>query len=174
MNETTLDYLSLFANIAEISALILVLITVYLVSKEIRETRRIYTANAHSQIGVSASEFLANIYRDSELTIIWSKGLTDVESLNEVERARFYLILLSYWTLAANGFYMAQVDPHIVARIEGMLDLMVTRKSVRDWWHSGSYNPSPEFRTYVNDRIDLLASMGKLEDYEVKEQPENS
>ena len=164
MEPTTLDYFSLFANIAEISALVLVLITIYLVSHEIRETRRIFTANAHSQIGISGAEFLASIYSDAELQMIWSKGLTDASTLNEVETARFYMLLLSYWTLLANGFYLAQVDDNIVARIEGMLDLMVTRKSVRDWWQAGNYTPSPEFADYVNERINVLAAAGKLQD----------
>ncbi|NND81582.1 MAG: hypothetical protein HKN50_04065 [Gammaproteobacteria bacterium] len=159
---TALDYFSLFANIAEISALILVLVTIYLVSQEIRETRRIFSANAQTQIGISASEFLASIYSDAELQILWSKGLRDINLLNEVERSRFYLILLSYWTLLANGFYMAQVDPKLVARIEGMLDLMIHRESVRQWWRSGAYNPSPEFKDYVNARIAMLQEAGKI------------
>lgn len=167
MGLSALDYFGLVANIAEISALVLVLITIYLVSQEIKETRRIFTANAHSQIGISGSEFLATIYTDPELQAIWNKGLTDASLLNEPETARFYMVLLSYWTLLANGFYLAQVDDSIVARIEGMLDLMISRKSVRDWWHAGNYNPSPEFRAYVDARIQYLIETGVIETQDV-------
>ncbi|MFT5572449.1 MAG: hypothetical protein ACI9FR_001372 [Cryomorphaceae bacterium] len=163
MELTTLDYFGLVANVAEISALILVLITIYFVSQEIKETRRIFTANAHSQIGISGSEFLATIYTNAELQLVWSKGLKDASLLTEAETARFYMVLLSYWTLLANGFYLAQVDDSIVARIEGMLDLMVSRKSVRDWWHAGNYNPSPEFGAYVDARIQHLIKSGVID-----------
>ena len=162
MEFTTLDYVGLVANIAEIGALILVLITIWLVSQEIKETRRIFTANAHSQIGISGSEFLASIYTDAELQELWSKGLTDVSLLNDQETGRFYMVLLSYFTLLANGFYLAQVDDTIVSRIEGMLDLMIGRKPVRDWWQAGAYNPSPEFKAYVNQRIDYLTKTGVI------------
>ena len=163
MELTTLDYFGLVANVAEIGALVLVLITIYYVSHEIKETRRIFTANAHSQIGISGSEFLATIYTNAELQLVWSKGLTDASLLTDAETARFYMVLLSYWTLLANGFYLAQVDDSIVARIEGMLDLMISRKSVRDWWHAGNYNPSPEFRVYVDARIHYLIKSGVIE-----------
>lgn len=164
MELSTLDIFGLVANVAEITALILVLITIYLVSQEIKETRRIFSANAHSQIGISGAEFLASIYKDSELQLVWNKGLTDASLLNEAETARFYMVLLSYWTLLANGFYLAQVDQNIVARIEGMLDFMVVRKPVRDWWQAGGYNPSPEFKNYVDERIEYLTKAGVIID----------
>lgn len=163
MEFTTLDYIGLVANIAEIGALVLVLITIWFISQEIKETRKIFTANAHSQIGISGSEFLATIYTDAELQAVWSKGLTDVSLLDDAETARFNMVLLSYWTLLANGFYLAQVDDSIVARIEGMLDFMIIRKSVRDWWEGGNYNPSPEFRAYVDARIVELTKQGVIQ-----------
>jgi hypothetical protein len=162
MEFSTVDYISLISNIAEITALILVLATIYLISKEIKETRRIYTANAHSQIGISAAAFTESIYRDEKLLSVWLRGLTDSKHLNELETARFYMLLLSYWTLLANGYYLSKVDPTIVSRIEGMLDIMVIRKSVRDWWEEENYNPSPEFKSYVDTRIQQLKDNGLI------------
>lgn len=162
MELSTIDYISLISNLAEITALVLVLATIYLISKEIKETRRIYTANAHSQIGISAAAFTESIYRDEKLLAVWLRGLSDSSQLNELETARFYMLLLSYWTLLANGYYLSKVDPHIVSRIEGMLDIMIIRKSVRDWWDEENYNPSPEFKFYVDQRIQQLKDGGHI------------
>ena len=131
---------------------------------EVRETTRIYTANAHTDIGTAAAEFMQGIYSDHELFIIWSTGLRDLSSLNEEQQGRFYLVLLSYWTLLANGYYMARVDPTITNRIEGMLDIMIERAPVRAWWRSGAYNPSPDFRDYVDARIEYLKAIGQITD----------
>ena len=171
MDFTATQYISLIANVAEITALVLVLATVYLISQEIKETRRIYTANAHSQIGNAGAIFLESIYRDAEIQLIWMKGLTNSKLLNEIETQRFYLLLLSYFTLLANGFYLSQVDSNIESRIEGMLDLMVSRPAVRDWWLEGNYNPSPDFKAYVDTRIEFLTKTGAIKDQAVEQEP---
>lgn len=176
MDYSTAQYISLFANIAEITALILVLATVYLISQEIKETRRIYTANAQTQIGIHGVTFLESIYRDPEVQDVWIKGITDSSLLNENETARFHMLLLAYFTLMANGFYLSQVDHNIESRIEGTLDGMLSRPDVLDWWLEGNYNPSPDFKTYVDQRIEFLKKAGviKEKDQAITEEPEKA
>ena len=149
-------------NITEIAATIGVIITMIYVVIEVRETTRIYTANAHTDIGTAGAEFLASIYADKELVTVWVGGLNNPAELTEEQRSRFWLVLLAYWTLLANGYYMARVDPTITSRIEGMLDLMIVRAPVRQWWESGAYNSSPDFREYVDSRINYLKQSGQI------------
>ncbi|MFT5654886.1 MAG: hypothetical protein ACI9XU_000600 [Arenicella sp.] len=172
MEYTSAQYISLLANIAEITALVLVLATVYLISQEIKETRRIYTANAQTQIGIHGVTFLESIYRDPEVQEIWIKGITDSSVLNESETVRLHLMLVAYFTLMANGFYLSQVDHHIEDRIEGTLDGMLIRPDVLNWWLEGNYNPSPDFKGYVDKRIEFLKKSGAIEEPVIAEDPE--
>jgi hypothetical protein len=122
MGYTSVQYRSLLANIAEITALVLVLAMAYLINQEIKETRGICPANVQTQIGIPGVTFLESIYRDPEVQEIWIKGITDSSVLNESETDRLHLMLAAYFTLMANGFYRSQVDHHIEGRIEGTLD----------------------------------------------------
>jgi hypothetical protein len=174
MEYTSAQYISLFANIAEITALILVLATVYLISQEIKETRRIYTANAQTQIGIHGVTFLESIYRDPEVQSIWNRGITDISLLDETETNRLHMLLLAYFTLMANGFYLSQVDPNIEDRIEGTLDGMLSRRDVLNWWLDGNYNPSPDFKRYVDKRIEFLRNAGVTKEQVITEDAEKA
>jgi hypothetical protein len=144
---------------------------VYLISQEIKETRRIYTANAHTQIGIHAVSFTESIYRDPEIQSIWNRGITDSSLLNEIEDNRFHMMILSYFTLMANGFYLSQVDHHIESRIEGTLDGILSRPAVFEWsLEDGNYNWSPDFEAYVAQRLQVLKKTGVIKNQAIAEE----
>ena len=99
-----LERLSSLASI--ISALAVVVSVIY-ASIQIRHNTRAVTAAAFQQVVNSFAQISFEIAKERSLTDLYIRGGKDFQSLDEIERAQYSLVLLSFLRRAENVLFQS-------------------------------------------------------------------
>jgi hypothetical protein len=155
----------LLGNFGEFVGAIGVVATLAYLAVQIRQNTRATQTSSHHAITDSINQGNVAIARDAELAQIWVSGTMDRDSLTEVERARFDMLLLAYFHVFDSLWYSANVGTGehdlLLAEEKGFSHLMNLR-GVYDWWKDNPYAFSLEFRSYM-EGFRAAASGEKLE-----------
>ncbi len=143
------------ANIAEISAAALLIVSLIYVGLQIRQsTKAAYasTNQAHAQV---ANGYIGLINASNNLADILHQGATGLSSLKEGNLIRF-MAFHDQIFVAYQSFYFQYLKGALDERIwgtykQGMLGLLAQTGS-QDWWKLRRHWFSEEFRNYV-DRV---------------------
>lgn len=140
-----------------LGATAVILSLVYL-AFQIRDARRSFVAGAQQQLGGDFSAFMASIWSDEDVFRLWNTAINQPESLSEIEKSRFGMIMFSMFAHFANVFELSRIDKGFLDRYGAIMDRMLSTSQIQGWWQrqSHSYSENSEFRLYINQRIAQL------------------
>ena len=144
------------ANIAEICAALLVIVSLIYVGLQIRQnTKAVRLSTAHN-ITEEFRDNYAAIAQQGDLAEIYLKGLVDVDSLNPTEQMRFYLHLHGLFRAFENAYYQKSegaLDPRVWKGINQQFVFLKDRPGFQTYWGDREKWYSDDFQSYYNDHI---------------------
>ena len=139
-------------SLGEFLAALATLATLIYLALQIRRNTRATQAASHHAITDSMNQGNLSITRDPEVARIWLAGNADRGALSEEDRARYDMLLLSYFHVFHTLQYQAEVGAGarelFLAEERGLAHLF-TLSGVREWWEVNPYAFTPEFRSYI-------------------------
>ena len=118
------------------------------------EAVRIAAGDSFDETGRRIRELLITNPDAAEL---YYRGLRDLASVDETERYRFDLLALhQFYAMQSAYTRFALRDPED-SRLAGMnsvLDRVLSGRGAREWWSTRKNDFNPEFRTFVDRRIE--------------------
>jgi hypothetical protein len=144
------------ANIAEISAAALVIVSLIYVGIQIKQnTDTLKLGTAHD-----TAEDLADLYllpaEDGEFADIFLRGLQDLEALVSVERLRFYGYFHKFFRTYDNAHYQFRRGALEAEMFEGVTQTLVmvaAMPGVRAYWQDRKKWYNKKFQEYVDKEI---------------------
>lgn len=148
-----LERLSSLASI--ISALAVVVSVIY-ASIQIRHNTRAVTAAAFQQVVNSFAQISFEIAKERSLADLYIRGGKDFRSLDEIERAQYSLVLLSFLRRAENVLF--QSTSHVLtgehwSGIRTSIKAILAPPGARACWSEIQNRLNPEFRSFVASLI---------------------
>ena len=144
------------ANIAEICAAALVIVSLIYVGLQVRQNTQaiqVTTTQAFTDTWIS---FVSNLNQSPHLADIYHRGLSDASSLKGGDLVQFYAFLGQAFA-AYQSFYIqwqgGVLDEELWKSYQhGMADLM-TNPGVADWWQFRRHWYTQEFQAYLRDSL---------------------
>ena len=144
-----LEDLARFASV--VSATAIVVSAVY-ASIQIRHNTRAVRASAFQQVIDSFAAISFDIAKDPSLVDLYLRGGREFGSLNEMERARYSLMLLSFMRRAENVLY--QSNTHLLTSehwsgIRNSIRAILTPPGAQACWSEIADRLNPDFRAFI-------------------------
>ena len=147
-------FAQLLGNYGEFVGAIAVVVTLAYLAIQIRQNTGATRAASHHAIVEALNRGNLAQAEDAELAQIWVSGSEDRGCLNEAQRQRFDMLLLSYFHVFDSLWYSAKIGTAerdlLLSEEKGFVHLM-NSPGVYDWWRANPYAFSPEFRSYMED-----------------------
>ncbi len=144
------------ANIAEISAVVLVIVTLSYVGVQIRQhTDALTVSTAHNTSEDFSATYLLMAER-GELADILFRGMQNLEALEPVERFRFYCFHHKVFRSLENAHYQftrGALEAEPFQGINQQLLLLKTQVGVQTYWQDRKNMYTKTFQKYVDDEI---------------------
>ncbi len=142
------------ANIAEISAVVLVIVSLIYVGLQVRQSTKAAYASTNQAHAEVANGYIGLINASNNLADILHQGATGLSSLKEGNLIRF-IAFHDQVFVAFQSFYLQYLKGALDERLWGtykhaMLDLLV-QAGQQDWWKLRRHVFCEEFRNYVED-----------------------
>lgn len=151
-----------WALIAEIIGGIAVVGSLLFVGVEVRKNSAASRANAFQALSESVTQVTETVAISEQLTRLVRLGHADPRALREDERIRFLSILMVYWRRFEAAFIQHQLGIISSAEWKGFsaaLDFQLSTEGGRAWWSEFESWFSPQFRSYVTNRISRTATL---------------
>ena len=137
------------------SALAIVIGAIY-ASIELRNNTRAVRAAAFQQVINSFAQISFEIANNRDLVELFLRGAKDFKSLNEVDRAQFSFMLLSFLRRAENVLF--QSSSHVLSNehwpgIRSSVAAILTPHGSRDCWVAIKDRFNPEFQGFVDSLL---------------------
>ncbi len=133
----------------------------------LQNTHALRTATSHSHVEIYSSLSI-HIAENREMATLYLSGLTDLSSLNDVDRVRFLAFMSSVFRFYETSFVQhskGNLDEELWNNVEMQLRDMTTAPGVRSWWEMRRHWHSVGFGSFVES---LIASGGGKPLYEPK------
>lgn len=147
-------FAQLLGNYGEFVGAIAVVVTLAYLAVQIRQSTGATRAASHHAIVEALNRGNLAQAEDAELAQIWVSGSENRGGLNDAERQRFDMLLLSYFHVFDSLWYSAKIGTAerdlLLSEEKGFSHLM-NRPGVYDWWRANPYAFSPEFRNYMEE-----------------------
>ena len=144
----------LLGNYGEFVGAIAVVVTLAYLAIQIRQNTGATRAASHHAIVEALNRGNLAQAEDAELAQIWVSGSEDRSCLDEAQRQRFDMLLLSYFHVFDSLWYSARIGTAerdlLLSEEKGFVHLM-NSPGVYDWWQANPYAFSTEFRRYMED-----------------------
>ena len=144
------------ANIAEISAAALVIVTLIYVGIQIKQnTDTLKVSTAHNTAEDFSAPYLL-IAERGEMADIFFRGAQDIEALESVERVRLYFWFHKLFRTYENAFYQFTRGALEVVPFEGLTQQLVILKTlpgVQTYWQDRKDFYNKKFQEYVDNEI---------------------
>ena len=131
-----------------------VLLTLFYLASQLRQSNRATQANIESQAGEWWSQHNQQMIHSPEMIEVIESGLNDIGTLSDPDRRRF-----SWWL--ASMFYMFQnlhdqyqrgiVSEEAWMQNEMTIDGLIHHRTVVIWWDSGFFQANRNFAKCVED-----------------------
>lgn len=103
------------------------------------------------------SQFVDGLIADPDLMKLWLKGRADLESLDDVERARFAnMCLKAFWFFSAAQFQrrMGTLREDDWTEFYAVIQFWLEGEGVRAWWRrTGRVRFGKQFARFIDDEI---------------------
>ncbi len=144
------------ANIAEISAAVLVIVSLIYVGKQIQQnTDTLKVGTAHNTAEDFSALYLLLAER-ADIADIFFRGLQDLEVLEPVEKLRFYAYFHKFFRTFENAYYQFTRGALEAEPFEGITQQLVILKSlpgVQVYWQDRKNWYNQRFQEYVDEEI---------------------
>ena len=144
------------ANIAEISAAVLVIVSLIYVGIQIQQnTDTLKLSTAHNTAEDFSAPYLL-IAERGEVADIFLRGMQDIEALEPVERLRFYAYFHKFFRTYENAYYQFRRGALEADPFEGLTQQLVMLKSlpgVQTYWQDRKDWYNKKFQEYVDNEI---------------------
>jgi hypothetical protein len=133
-----------------------VIASVIYVSIQIRHNTRAVRASAFQQVVNSFASISFDIAKDRNLVDLYLRAGRDFLALNEVERAQYSLMLLSFLRRSENVFFQGEIrmlhSQHWFGIRESIKDVM-SPPGAQACWSEIKSRLNPQFRSFVDALI---------------------
>lgn len=144
------------ANVAEISAAALIIVSLIYVGIQIKQnTETLKLSTAHNTAEDLSAPYLL-IAERGELADIFFRGLQDLEALEPVERVRFYAYFHKFFRTYENAYYQftrGALEAEPFEGISQQLVLLKTLPGVQTYWQDRKNWYNKTFQEYVDNEI---------------------
>lgn len=143
-------------SLASVISALAVVVSVIYAAVQIRHNTRAVTSSAFQQVVNSFAQISFEIAKDRELASLYIRGGRDFNSLDEVERAQYSLMLLSFLRRAENVLF--QSTSHVLngehwSGIRTSIKTILDPPGARSCWREIQDRLNPEFRGFVESLI---------------------
>ncbi len=121
----------------------------------LQNTNALHTATSHSHMEIYTSLSMS-IAENRELATLWSSGLADFSSLDDVDRVRFLAVASSafrYYETSYVQHSKGNLDDELWNNIEKQLRDMTATPGVVSWWELRRHWYSVRFSSLVESLI---------------------
>lgn len=144
------------ASLASIVGALAVVASVIYASIQIRHNTRAVTASAFQQVVNSFAEISFEIAKDKSLAELYIRGGKNFGALDEVERAQYSLMLLSFLRRAENVLF--QSTSHVLtgehwSGIRTSIKAILSPPGAQACWNDIQDRLNPQFRSFVTSLI---------------------
>jgi len=151
--------LSDFASIATIIEAIFVIVSVWFICRQLRESTRLArAANAQSLVEISSSLNL-QLIQDPEVARLWVRGPHEFASMDEVQQYRYRSLLVWWLILHENIYYQHRkrlLDSDIYSAWNADLKAFVKEQNLAGQWQELKQTFQSEFVAHVQRLIDEI------------------
>ena len=133
-----------------------VLMSVIYVSIQIRNNTRAVRTSTFQQVVNSFAAISFDIAKDKNLVDLYMRAGRDFASLNELERAQYSLMLLSFLRRAENVFFQTEIRMLYTEHWSGIRDsikAIMTAPGAQACWIEIKNRLNPEFRAFIDELI---------------------
>ena len=131
----------------------------------LQNTAALRTSTSQSHVELYSS-LAAQISGNREVATLWLAGLSDLSSLEDVDRVRFISLTSAIFRFYETSFVQhtkGKLDEELWGNVEKQLRDMVTAPGVRSWWEMRRHWHSAQFSSLVDS---LMTSGGGKSLYE--------
>ena len=120
-------------------------------SFQLKLQRKESVASAQSELTNGLAEVGRDIYKDSELTDIYLRGITEYETLNKEDTHRFNIMLWSYFMQIQQLWETNHEEDKVKSYANIMLN---TGQGIVSWWENmGRFVYPDEFIIYIDSLL---------------------
>jgi hypothetical protein len=151
-----------FAELGAAMSGIGVIASVIYVSIQISHNTRAVRASAYQQVVNSFAAISFDIARDKNLVDLYLRAGRDFAVLDEVERAQYSLMLLSFLRRSENVFFQTEIHMLHSQHWSGILEsikAIMALPGAQACWSEMKNRLNPEFRAFVDELIRPKAAL---------------
>jgi hypothetical protein len=155
--------LETFALLGEALTGVGALVSILYLTIEFQKSARAVRASAFQQVVNSFASFSFDTARSPELVDLWVRAAEDFDSLTELERAQYSLLILSLLRRAENVFVqdaLHNLDEEHWSGIRQSIILMMSTSGARACWAVLKGRLNPQFRNFFDELIASDAQSG--------------
>ncbi len=144
------------ANVAEISAAALVIVTLIYVGIQIKQNTDTLKANTAHNTAEDFSALYLILAERGEVANIFLRGAQDFEALESVERLRFYAYFHKFFRTFENAYYQFTRGALEAEPFEGIIQqfvLLTSLPGVQTYWQDRKNWYNKTFQAYVDSEI---------------------
>lgn len=145
-------------SLGELVAAIATVATLIYLALQIRQNTTATRASSFHAVTDARNQVNLSITENADLARIFVEGCADRSSLSPEDRVRFDFTCLSYIHVVETMHYQASVGAGekklVEAEERSLVDLLST-PGVREWWIENPYAFSPEFRSYIDEFLEV-------------------
>lgn len=148
------------AAIAEAVGAAGVILTLAYLAMQIRQNTASVRAATLQGLKADSVAFTETLFKDADLVRIWSLGLNRLDSLQDLDRDRFHLIVLSFLRRFENIHQLTDsglADEEWHGFRESFFGAM-SRNGIKEWWSINAYRFNPTFRAFIDREIATRAA----------------
>jgi hypothetical protein len=145
-----------WASISSLVSAVALVVSVMYVSVQIRNNTRAVRASAFQQVVGSFAGISLDIAKDKGLVDLYLRASREFNSLSDVERAQFSLMLLSFLRRAENVFFQTEIQLLQAEHWSGIresIKAIVAPPGAQDCWGTIKNRLNPDFRAYIDTLI---------------------
>jgi hypothetical protein len=148
------------AAVAEAVGAAGVILTLIYLALQIRQNTASVRAASLQGLKADSVAFSETLFKDPDLVRIWSLGLNGIDSLQDLDRDRFHLIVLSFLRRFENIHQLSDrglADEEWHGFRESFFGVM-SRNGIHEWWSINAYRFNPTFRAFIEHEIERRAA----------------
>jgi hypothetical protein len=147
--------------LGEFAGAILLFGSLVFVGFQIRQNTNATRAVSHHTITDALNQVNFALVKDEVVARLWSSGLRDRSSLDEVKIEQFDALFRAYMHVCDTMYYQAQVgagDQDLWKAEERYLGICLNSNGGASWWAEHSSSVSSDFRNAIEDILPSYAS----------------
>lgn len=143
--------------VGEVAGAVGVIATLVYLAAQIRANTTESKLTAVHEISDTYTRFMLQVSSDSELAMVWDKGLHDFESLNRNERVRFLILAAVMFRVLDDAYIQyasGRMDEDAWHAYEKVVELVASTKGMREYAARRLHTHSMAFADHFNKKVE--------------------